>query len=192
MGATCPSPQKWRKNIDIWLKKAENSKEMANSAPERGPLAPKSPEGGKVLQPISVGKIDGLSQILEAVQEIGKIAETMGEDTSARDAGAGGGFRGSGTASTTFSVRDRAIANLPDPRVMQKQLEQHIRGEVKKLRRQAKRVARIGSPGAAYHLTKIYARIRQFNTLLSALFEASVDVLKRFFIRVFIDRQPIL
>ena len=75
---------------------------------------------------------------------------------------------------------------------MQKQLEQHIRSEVKKLRKQARTIARIGKPGAAYHLNNLYARIHHLNALLAAILEASYDVLKRLFIRVFIDRQPIL
>ncbi len=168
----------------------------SNASPEKAPLLPKSPESQHVRQPerSALQKVDGLGAFLEALNglEMGNIGEGTGEDTSAGDNTGGGGFVASGTSTTTVSARDLAIANLPAPQVMQKQLEQHIKEEVKKLRRQAKQVARVSGPGAAYHLTKIYARIRQFNSLLSALLEAGVEVIKRFFIRVFVDRQPIL
>lgn len=164
------------------------------AAPEKAPLSPGSAEVQKVVQPLPVGKVPGLQDFLEAMNslELGNVGETMGEDTSAHDAGSGAGFARGGTAGGTMTARELAIANLPPPSVMQRQLEKHIKTEVKKLRRQARRVAHIHGPGAAYHLNRLYARIRQFHTLLNALLEASVEVVKRFFIRVFIDRQPIL
>ncbi len=168
-----------------------------NASPEKALLSAKIVEMEKVSQPerSALQKVDGLGEFLTALNglEMGNIGESTGEDTSARDlGGAGGGFVATGSSTTTVSARDLAIANLPVAPVMQKQLEAHIEEEVKKLRRQAKQVSRISTPGAAYHLTKIYARIRQFHTLLAALLDAGVEVVKRFFIRVFIDRQPIL
>lgn len=74
---------------------------------------------------------------------------------------------------------------------MQKQLAEHIRVEVKKLRKQALQISRMSRPGAAYKLNELYARIRHLNAILAELFEASMDVLKRLFVRVFIDKQTI-
>jgi len=164
-----------------------------NKSPEKAPSL-NSPETGKVLQPMSIGKVPGLDDFLNAMNslEMGDIKEGTTEDTSARDAGAGGAFVATTAATGGASARDQAIANLPSPKVMQKQLETHIREEVKKLRKQAHHIAKLREPGSAYHLSKLYARIRQFNTLLSGLLEAGTDVIRRFFIRVFIDRQPIL
>jgi hypothetical protein len=76
--------------------------------------------------------------------------------------------------------------------VVQNKLAQHIQNEVRMLRREAGKVTRLSHPGAAYKLTLIYARIRRLNALLTELWDASYEVLKRLFIRVFIDRQPIL
>ena len=163
-----------------------------NKTPEKAPL---TSEAGKVMQPMSIGKVPGLDAFLEAVNglQMGNIGENATEDTSARDgSGGGGGMVTSGSTAGTTSARDRAIANLPEIKMMQKQLEGHIRDEVKKLRKQAHHIAKLREPGAAYHLNKLYARIRQFNTLLYSILDAGADVIKRFFIRVFIDRQPIL
>lgn len=107
--------------------------------------------------------------------------------------------KGGGSGTTTGqqqgthgpSPRDIAIANLPPLAIMQQKLTTHIRGEVRTLRREAHRVTRVGKPGAAYHLNQLYARIRRLNALLSELLEASLDVLKRLFIRVFIDKQAL-
>lgn len=170
---------------------------MASSAsPEKGSLQMKGPEAAdsRVVQPekqVTIESIDGLSQFLEAVN---RISEKTGEDTSARDNGGGGnGPVGKRQAQPAISARDLAIAALPAPELMQKQLERHIRQEVKRLHTQARQVARLGStPGAAYRLTRIIARIRQYNALLAELLEAGVDLLRRFFIRVFVDKQPIL
>lgn len=163
-----------------------------NKTPEKAPLSSGSLELGKVAQPQSIQKLEGFQDILSAIESIGHVAEDMTEDTSARDAAGGGTAGGLPARTTAMTARDMAIANLPLPKVMQKELEKHIKEEVRKLRAQARTVARSHGPGAAYHLNGLYARIRQFNTLLGALLEASVDVVKRFFIRVFIDRQPIL
>ncbi len=75
---------------------------------------------------------------------------------------------------------------------MQKQLEKHITTEVKKLRKEAMHIARLSRPGAAHRLNVLYARIRNLNSLLSELLQASYDIIQRFFIRVFIDKQQIL
>ncbi len=74
---------------------------------------------------------------------------------------------------------------------MQQQIEQHIRQEVRQLQKEVKRVSRVSRPGMAYKLNQLYAKIRRLNGLLSELLEASYEVLRRFFIRVVIDRQSI-
>ena len=74
-----------------------------------------------------------------------------------------------------------------------KQLARHIEKEVKTLRRKVRRAARRASkPGNAHKLNELYAQIRQLNALLANLFEASYEVVKRLFVRVFIDKQTIL
>ena len=75
---------------------------------------------------------------------------------------------------------------------MQRELGRYIRKEIKTLRKEVRRQAfRASKPGAAHQLNQLYSKIRRLNTLLSELMEASVDVLKRVFIRVFIDKQSI-
>ena len=164
---------------------------MAKSgSPEKAPLSPGSTAETRVIQPKHI-EFQGLADILAAVEEIGKVAETMTEDTSKRDAGGAGLVTHSG-GTVTVSARDRAIAHLPPPAIMQRELEKHIKEEVKKLRRQARSIARRHGPGGAYHLSKLYARIHQLHSLLASIIESGVEAVKRFFIRVFIDRQPIL
>ena len=129
-----------------------------------------------------------VSQVLETLAAIDSIAERVsektGEDRSVGPAGSG--------AVQGPSPRDLAIANLPQPIIMQKQLERHIRTEIKKLNKEAKRIARMSKPGAAYYLNELYSRIRRLNSLLHELFEASLDIMKRLYVRVFIDKQPII
>lgn len=159
------------------------------------PLAPSSAPD-RVLQPQSrplnsIGLSDSLGMILE---EVNRISEQAKEGPSEQWSSGNGGLTtsASGAGSTTVSARDQAIANLPDPKIMQKELEKHIRTEVKKLRKQALSIARMSHPGAAYRLNALYARIRNLNALLSELLDASYEAIRRFFIRVFIDKQHIL
>lgn len=163
--------------------------EMAATTPERGLDTQKTPE--TVSQPskaLQLEQVEGLSEFVDQINRIKEHAsDTAGEQWSG----------GSGTAvaaagrQQAMSARDLAIANLPPAKAMQKELEKHIKEEVKKLRKQAKTVTRIGQPGGAHRLTLLYRQIRHLNSLLSALWDTSVDVLKRLFVRVFIDKQSI-
>jgi hypothetical protein len=136
-----------------------------------------------------------LTEFLEAMNtlEVGKVSEQMGEDRSGDMGGGGGGaMQASGQQTSGTSARDLAIANLPAPEKMQKELAVYIRKEVKKLRKQANSVAKLNRAGAPFQTNELYARMRRLNALFSDLMEASYEVLKRLFIRVFIDKQAIL
>lgn len=143
-----------------------------------------------VAQPKQLKELGQLLDTIEGLSQ--RVSEQQGEDRSS-DMGAAGGMVGAGTAGTTgVSPRDLAIANLPVEAIMQHKLEQHIRAEVKKLSREARRLSRQGKPGAAYALNNLYSRIRRLNALISEILEASYEVLKRLFIRVFIDKQSVM
>lgn len=161
------------------------SKEMSGSGGlekiERSRLIVAQPKQLKELGQL-LDTIEGLSQ---------RVSEGTGEDRSG-DMGAAGSMVGTAAGATGVSPRDQAIARIPVQAVMQKKLEEHIRAEVKKLNREAKRLARQANPGAAYALNNLYARIRRLNSLIAEILEASYEVLKRLFIRVFIDKQSVI
>lgn len=162
---------------------------MNPSSPEKGQQsAPSAPERSQsVLQP---GKAEGLAMLVAEINAL--PGETTREDgaSDGRTSGSGGMVTRQG-AQQGSGARDHALANLPAPARMQKELQAHIRAEVKELRKQARAVVRLRKPGSAYALSQMYAKIRHLNALLADLFEASYDVLKRLFVKVFIDRQPI-
>ncbi|MFA7681412.1 MAG: hypothetical protein WCX61_00075 [Candidatus Peribacteraceae bacterium] len=137
-------------------------------------------------------KLEGL---LETLSLLDRISERVSEDRSSDLGSAGGGATTGATAQGQqgTSARDQAIAAIPDERIMRAQLAKHIEKEVQLLQKDIRRAARRAArPGAAYKLNELYARIRRLNSLLANLLEASYDVLKRLFIRVFIDNQPVL
>lgn len=156
-----------------------------------GSTLEKGPQRGlTVVQPPKLQELGALLETLDGLAM--RVGEKTGDDRSS-DLGAGAGAMvTAGTATTGISPRDHAIANLPVPEVMQHDLERYIRKEVRKLNREARTVARLGKPGAAHYLNELYAKMRRLNALLKEILEASVDVLKRLFIRVFVDKQPIL
>ena len=161
---------------------------MSNHSLEKAPASGiESAPAALVVQPSKVeytAFLDGIS----------KMTENVSDNPSGDWSSSAGGVVAttSGTqGSATVSARDHAIANLPIPVVMQKDLEKHIREEVKKLRKQAISIATTSKPGGAYKLNQLYARIRHLNALLASLFETSIDVIKRLYIRVFVDKQSI-
>lgn len=165
---------------------------MSVSSPEKGPSTIKSVETSKLIvrQP---AKLAELGKLLETFDNLSaRVSERQGEDVSGDLGGGGTG----GTAGTKgdggISPRDLAIERIPPFEIVRKKLEGHIHGEVRKLEKQARRLSRASQPGSAYKLNDIYSRIRRLNALLYQMLEASVEMLKRFFIRVFIDQQPIL
>lgn len=154
----------------------------------------KSPESGgdRVVQPVKIeSHLHG--QLGTLLEEVNRISENAGEGPGEQWSDTTSGSVATGSqAKPVVSTRQQAIASIPAPAVMQKELEKHIRTEVKTLRKQAQQISRMSRPGAAYRLNQIYTRIRHLNSLLAEILHASGDVLKRLFIKVFIDRQAIL
>jgi hypothetical protein len=163
-----------------------------NNTPEKGlSTAPSSVEAKQEMTRVAAPKaVTDILATLESIENVSsRVSERTGEDRSG-DMGSAGGVATTQQAQTSW--RDQAIANIPAPTVMRQDLQKHLLGEVKKLEKLAKRSARIGTKGGAHNLNEIYSRIRKLKGLLAELWEASVDVLKRLFIKVFIDKQPIL
>lgn len=163
----------------------------APSSPEGLSSSPKSVETKQlaVFQPAKMMK--ELNELLTTLETFeGKVSEMTGEDKS-RDMGAAGAVQGGAKRDDTTSARAKALANLPAPTVMHQEIEKHVHLEIHKLEQLSKKVARSNQPGAAFQLNELYAKIRRLNSLLASLVEASVDAIKRLFIRIFIDKQPI-
>jgi hypothetical protein len=162
---------------------------MGYNSPEKGLSLPSStPEKkGVVVQP----QKDKLQDILMEVNDI--VGEASPVKAGEQWSGGGQVAKTGGQSSTqTASWRDQAIANLPAPQIMQKQLEKHIHTEIKTLRKQASKITDLRKPGAAHHMNELQSKIHRLNALLASLFEVSVDVMKRIFVRVFVDKQTVL
>lgn len=159
--------------------------------------APSFPEKTNIAVPIQeqhaliVVQPEKLGNLLDAIENLAGSQETLSERTG-ENVGSGATPATTWTMTQTVqSSRDHAIANLPPQKTIQKALHTHINTEVRKLRREASRLT-ASSPGTAHRINQIYANIRRLNKLLGELIHASYETLKHFFIRVFIDKQPIL
>jgi signal transduction histidine kinase len=134
-------------------------------------------------------KMKELGQVLDAIDN---LAQRVGERTSEDVSGDLGSSGGSAAGQKRASPRDAAIALMPTaPAVLQAELAKHIEQEIKQLERKVSRAGAMSKAGGAYELNELYARIRKLRSLLREILEASVDLLKRLFIKVFIDKQPI-
>lgn len=161
---------------------------MTNNSLEKASAPSSSPESAASALVVQPSKVEYVAFL----DGISKMTENANDNPSGDWSGtAGGGVSTTNGSQGGVSPRDHAIATIPIPVVMQKDLETHIRAEVKKLRKQALSIATMSHPGGAYKLNQLYARIRHMNAILASLFEASVDVIKRLYIRVFIDKQTI-
>lgn len=136
-------------------------------------------------------KLEGL---LETLTLIDSFSERIGEDRSG-DLGAGGSSAGGtqqGDDDDQQSARQQAIANMPVEAVMRQQITKHIEGEVKKLRKEVHKAAKkVTKPGSAHKMNDLYARIRRLNALLSELADSSLDIVKRLYVRIFVDKQSV-
>ena len=160
----------------------------SGASPEKQALQTESNEGANLV----VAQPEKFEGLLETITVMDKVSETMGEDKSG-DMGGGGAATSKGDDDDgTTSTRAQAIANLPDAPEMRKELGLYIQKEIKGMRKQIRQKAfRASKPGSACQLNDLYSKIRRLNSLLAELLDTSVDVLKRIFIRVFIDKQSI-
>lgn len=131
-----------------------------------------------------------LKEIVEVVDLMGTVASRVREDNS-------GDLPTSGRAAQAAkkdgtSSRDEAIAKAPPVAVMQQKLVKHLRREVAVIERQARRAARSNEPGAGWLLSELYKKIRRMTSLISEILTASATMIKRFYVSVFIDHQPLV
>lgn len=131
-----------------------------------------------------------LHEIVELIDLMGTVSTRVREDKKG-DAPTAGDAQGT-PGKTGATARDEAIAAIPEPAVMQKMLVEHIRQEVRSIEREAKRLSRSNKRGSAYMLSELYRKIRRLSTLMKDMFEASAEVIKRFYVSVFIDRHPLV
>ncbi len=161
---------------------------MVNAAPDKGPVSAPSIET-KALIVSQPKRLEGI------LQEIGNLQTETISETSA--GGPSNSWSGSDDGAKPVraagpSPRDQAIARIPAEPILRTTLRTHIEKEIVSLRTEARRIVRISRPGHAYQLNEIYAKIRRLNALLTELLTAMGDMVKRIYIRVFIDRQPVL
>lgn len=162
-----------------------------SSSPSKGPSSSPSKAAEQKLivnQPKAVEGILNVIGSIEALQQ--RVSERSSEDAAGDWSGAGATT--GGKAQTGTSARDRAIAAMPAPELVQQQLKQHIEKEITTLHKKAKRAAKSNKAGGAFELNEIYSNIRRLQALLKDILQASYDTLKRLFVRVFIDKQSIL
>ena len=155
-------------------------------------------QGSAVMERAEAGQIrvfqpQSLKEIVDIIDLTGNVATRVREDKS-RDLGSGGAgsAAATGTGQTGSTARDQAIANVPVPQVMRQKLVSHLEKELVTVEQQARKLSRSGKKGSAYMLSELYKKIHRLTSLIADLLEASAVVIKRFYISVFIDRQPLV
>lgn len=134
-----------------------------------------------------------LKEVVDIIDLMGNITSRVREDKSG-DMGGGssstGGAQQGGTSAT--SARDEAIAKAPPVPIMQKKLIEHLEREVRLMEKQTRKLAWSNKPGSAFLLSELYKKMRRLTSLISDLLKASTNMIKRFYISVFIDHQPLV
>jgi hypothetical protein len=153
--------------------------------------APKSVSEKTENAPSVVFQPPALKEVVEVINLMGTVSNRIREDNSGDVPAAGGGAQSSGNQSGT-STRDEAIANAPAIPVMQQKLVEELRKEVAKIEKQAKALKRSGDRGSAFALNELYRKIRRLSNLIAEILQASADMIKRFYVSVFIDKQPLV
>lgn len=135
-----------------------------------------------------------LTEFVDMIDLMGKISERAAEDRSA-GLGSGGAMQTSGQQAGSqgdASARDAAIAVLPAAPTMKQKLVSHIHAEIHSLNKRASSLSRRDAKGSAYELNELYKKIRTLSNLIAQILEASADIIRRFYIALFVDHQPIL
>ena len=133
-----------------------------------------------------------LKEIVEVVDLMGTVASRVREDHSGDLPSAAGASSARAAGQTGTSARDDAIAKIPAPEIMQQKLVEHLEKEVFRVERQAKSLARSDKRGSAHALSELYRKIRRLTSMISDILEASAEMIKRFYVSVFIDHQPLV
>jgi len=145
--------------------------------------------------PLTVKQPPQLRSLLMVLADLEKITERVSEDRSTDPAGGGAGTGGAGEghgATAQRSLRAASIQALPPYPVMKRRLIAHLEKEMRRLEREARRIARMTRKGSAHLLTQLYARIRKIQSLIVELVEATTEVIRRLYIRLFIDHQQLI
>ncbi len=146
--------------------------------------APKAVESA----PAVVFQPQKLKEVVEIIDLMGNIASRVREDNSG-DAGGSGAAKAQQKSGT--SARDEAIAKAPAVEIMQQKLVTHLRQEMASIERQARKASRSSDRGSAWMLSELYRRLRSLSSLINEIIHASAEVVKRFYVSVFIDQQPL-
>lgn len=168
------------------------AKNNAEKSGERHESADHSPN----IASLVVKQPPKLQSLLVLLSDLEKISEVVSEENS-QDLGLGtspGGTisSGRGTGGTGVSLRDQSIRSLPSTEIMRVRLTRHMQREVKQLEKSARRLARSTKKGSAYLLNELYAKIRKIQALIGELVEATAEIVKRLYIRLFIDHQQLV
>jgi len=143
---------------------------------------------------LTVKQPEKIRSLLAVLADLERISEVVMEDSS-RDLGAGtsaGASSGQAAGSASASQRGRAIQSLPTVPVMRNRLTKSLQREGRQLERRARRLARSTKKGSAYALNELYARIRKIQALIAELVDAAAEVVRRLYIRLFIDHQQLV
>lgn len=146
----------------------------------------------KEAAPAVVFQPQKLKEIVEVVDLMGTVAARVREDASSDAPGVTGTSGKSSGQSSGTSTRDEAIAKAPPVQIMQKKLVEHLEREVKTIQRQARSLKTSGAPGSGYLLSELYRKIRRLRSLIGDILHASTEMIKRFYVSVFIDHQPLV
>ena len=160
-------------------KSVEQAKNAPSTSAENAPA--------KVFQP------KALKEAVEIINLMGNISTRASEDRSGDMGGGGGGaVTAGGQASGGKSARDIAIEHAPPVPVMQKKLVSHLEREMRNVQKQIRKLSASNQRGAAHSLNDLYKKLRRMSTIISEILRASGEVIKRFYVAVFIDKQPLV
>ena len=142
---------------------------------------------------LTVKQPERIKSLLTVLADLESISERVSE-TADRDLGSGGmSSTGAGaTGDDSQSARAQAIKSLPSTNVMRGRLTRHLEHEVHQLERRAKRMAHKAGMGSAYLLNELYSRIRKIQALIAEIADATAEVVRRLYVRLFVDNQQLV
>ncbi len=149
-----------------------------------GKSSPTTPESSKEVKEASVGKNAYREAVGfdEAAETTGKVSEVLQEQDEQK--GDGTSISGSSARSHDPAViRANLLKNLPNEKVMKRQVEAEVKKEIDYLHKKAMKMFASPSRMSYFEMSNLMKKIRELKGILLTLAKASLDALKTLWLR---------
>lgn len=165
---------------DIKNKPKEN---VFSESPEKNSI--KTSETSKEVKEASIGKNAYREAVGfdEAKETTGKVSEVLQEQGEQKGDGVSQAGGSSSKSHDPAVIRANLLKNLPDEKIMKRQIESEVKKEIDYLHKKAMKMFASPSRMSYFEMSNLMKKIRELKGILLTLAKASLDALKTLWLR---------